>query len=574
MLQEIINAADIGLVVVGPDMEIRLWNQWMEDATGIMAETACNQHADRLLPHTFTPELTTRIKQALGKTTTIARPFTVEAQPLLAKPVDISVQVLAGRRYVQSLLPVREEMTDSLALLQIGGHAAGARAGASVRAAAGHSRQGERDEAHDRSEAMRLDFLATVGHQIRTPVNGVLGVAELLRETPLTAEQRKYVDLLVRSGRSLQSFVGELTDLSYLEAGQATLEREVTEIHTLLADMMGLFESTASQKGVKGIVDIASGVPAYAWTDHQKLRQLLAHVVENAFKFTHQGSVRLRADYSDADMGVDKKKAGLTITVQDTGVGIPRQRVEKLFTPYSARVGDESRTYHRTGVGLQLCRELVELFEGEVSITSTVGKGTTVTLRLPMERVDNGAATAPGSHETAELVEQGRLRVLLAEDNPVNQELFRSVLENKGHEVVVVSNGQEAVTAVQIQARFDIILMDISMPVMDGMEATSLIRSLHGTSGQTPILALTAHALAGDREMFLNAGMDGYQSKPVEPDQLLEAMARVIASRRSRKGWFKGVREPERSARPGNGPMSWLRFPKSGQQRETDPADP
>lgn len=559
MLQEIVNVANLGFVVIGPKLEIRLWNKWMAQATGIGSETACYQRADKLLPTLFTPELIAKVRGAIdeGVATSILQSdgeFSISSMP-----VDVLVQPLAARHYVHSLRPVREETVDQLCLLQIrplkGAHVA-------AEAVVGKVPAEEKPE-----QADRLNFLAMIGHQIRTPVNGVLGVAELLRDTSLSAEQRKYVDMLVRAGHSLQAFVNELTDLSYLEAGRVILQPEVTDLPHLIQDVMGLFESMGSQKNVQGVLELAPNLPKHVMVDHQKLQQLIVILLSNAFKYTHKGSVTLKAGY------VAGEEAGtLVVEVLDTGVGIPQSRIGSLFEPGKPVADNAGRFYNKTGLGLYLCREIVDLFGGTVEVESAVEKGSKFSLHLPVKVAETMRPTQQGKKTVGRVRDHGEWRVLLAEDNPVNQELFKQFLERSGHEVVIVSNGQEAVSAVQIQEPFDVILMDIAMPVMDGLEATALIRSLYGAPGQTPILALTAHALEGDREVFIDAGMDGYQSKPVDPEALQEAMARAITSRKNLKRW-SDPKVPKQSAHPASGPKSWLRFPGLGRPRETDRAD-
>jgi signal transduction histidine kinase/AmiR/NasT family two-component response regulator len=563
VLQEIVNVANVGFVVIGPKLEIRLWNRWMVQATGIDSETACYQQADKLLPSIFTPTLIEKVRNAINMGIATSIPQADGDLTLSSQPVDITIQPLEARHYVHSLRPVREEVVDQLCLLQIKTNLPALRAGF---AAQGGTATSEEEELVKRAEAERLNFLAMVGHQIRTPVNGVLGVAELLRDTKLTTEQRKYIDLLVRAGQSLQTFVNELTDLSYLEAGRVQLEEEVTDLPLLLQDVMGMFETTGSQKGLQAILEVASDVPKHVMVDHQKLQQVLAVLLNNAFKFTHKGGVSLKVAFRQGE-----QQPELLLQVSDTGVGIPDNRIGTLFEPSKPTV-DNGRFYNRTGLGLFLCRELLELLGGSVKVESALEKGTTFSLVVPVHEALDAVAVRGQGAKVGVRHGYRKWRILLAEDNPVNQELFRTLLEHDGHDVTVVSNGQEAVNAVQVKAPFDIILMDIAMPVMDGLEATSLIRSLLGPVGKTPILALTAHALKGDREVFLNAGMDGYQSKPVEPGKLEEAIARAIASRKANRSWAE-FRAPKQLARPANGPMSWLRFPGLNRPRGTDRAD-
>lgn len=558
MLQEIINIANLGLVVVGPDLDIRLWNKWMVQATGVDAETACYKRIDQILPDTVTQDVANQIRKAIDDGVGAIMPLSDIGMAKLSGQGDIAIQPVDGKHYVHAMRPVREEISDRLCLIQF----------RSIRASqpVQYSAPAQQDDDAEFPENARLEFLATVGHQIRTPVNGVLGAAELLHDTDLSKMQHRYVDLLLRSANALQTFVNELTDLSYLEAGRVQLEQEVTDAPVLLRDVMDMFATTGANKGIKAQLDLAEDFPKYIRTDHQKLRQLLAILVGNAFKFTHHGCVGLKASVDG-----EGDEARLLLEVWDTGVGIPQNRLGSLFDPLKP-TESENRYFNRTGLGLYLGREIIDLFGGTVEVESAVGQGSRFRVRVPTEIVGRLEYGKAAHLRPEERKQYGSWRVLLAEDNPVNQMMFQDILERQGHEVVVVSNGQEAVAAVQMQQGFDIVLMDIAMPVMDGMEATALIRSLFGPAGHTPILALTAHALDGDREIFLDAGMDGYQSKPVDGQALEAAMARAIATRKALKRW-PGSKGPTRSARPASGPMSWLRFPKLGRRRESDRVD-
>lgn len=552
MLKELVNMANVGLVVVDSRLRILLWNKWMVEATGQDENTVLGQKADKYFPDIFTPIVIEKINGAVERGLVSNLPASAPRIGRKLDNISVSVHPLSARHVVHSVQPVAEQFVDDRCLVQF-----------SMRDGSEEAVSGD---VQHQSEG-RLDFLATVGHQIRTPVNGVLNIAELLKGTDLSVEQKKYVNMLVRVGQSLNTFVSELTDLAYLQAGRMILEEERTDVHWLVQDVIDLFTGGESDGKVHSSLELSADIPSYVLTDHQKLRQILANVIGNAFKFTAEGQVDVVVRWLKDD---DAPK--LEIEVVDSGVGIPENRLAAIFDKDTSFGEKGSGYYNKTGLGLALSRELVELFGGEFEICSAIGKGTAVRFRLPVKPAPDAEIRGKGIKFSHGKRAYGRWRILLAEDNPVNQALFKEVLGRRGHEVTVVDNGQEAVRTVQVEAFFDVVLMDISMPVMDGIEATSMIRSLPGETGQTPILALTAHALEGDRETFLDAGMDGYQSKPADPDELQEAIARAIATRKSYKRW-QGVKAQEQSAHPANGPMSWLRFPKLGQRRVTDRAD-
>lgn len=406
-----------------------------------------------------------------------------------------------------------------------------------------------------------VDFLSGLSHHLRTPVNGVLGIADLLAETELSKQQATYVDILSRSCNALMHLVDEIQAITLLEQGVMQLEQTDTNIEEVARASLEQFTATSAQKNIVTNLDLAEDLPSLVDVDKAKVEQILFILLDNAFRYTDQGTVTLSINHaSDADNG-----GYLSISVADTGIGIAKDRLPSLFMGADAA---NEEAYGNTGLGLILCHKLVELMGGTVSAKSDFGRGTIFTVDVPAPAVTTPAKASDANKEDAVYTPDRLLvpqddqarhwNILVAEDNPVNQMLFRTILERFGHSVTVVDNGQDAVAKVQLGMPFDIILMDISMPVMDGLEATTMIRSLFGNVGNTPILALTAHALDGDREKFLNAGMDGYQSKPVDPATLQKAIADVIdnhmenAQLDSPLGAGKTM-APAQSGRPTNG---------------------
>lgn len=379
-----------------------------------------------------------------------------------------------------------------------------------------------------------VDFLSGISHQIRTPLNGVLGIAELLSETTLTAEQAKYVDILSRSAHALIHLVNEIREISLLDQGSATVAQDNVNVRDVIRDVMDLYAVSGSQKGVTGIADIDTDLPDVIVSDRKKLHQILVALTGNAFHFTDKGKVTIEAHFEK-----DQGDAGnLVVAISDTGIGIDEERLPGLFKQTKPEGTKSGRSYSKTGLGLILCHELVKLMGGKIAVESRLGRGTKFNVTIPValaghisSEVEHSAPVV--AQDMGQNDQEGPWNILIAEDNPVNQMLFKKILERIGHSVTVVSNGQEAVRKVQLGVPYDIILMDISMPIMNGLDATAMIRSLYGPSGETPILALTAHAMEGDREEFLNAGMDGYQSKPVDPETLQQAINDVIRVKQS-----------------------------------------
>lgn len=419
-----------------------------------------------------------------------------------------------------------------------------------------------------------IDFLSGLNHHLRTPVNGVLGIADLLAETELSRQQATYIEILSRSCNALMHLVDEIQAITLLEQGIMQLERKSIDINDVAQRTLDQFAATAGQKGITSKVVFDPPISDRLKLDGRKLEQVLFILLDNAFRYTDQGSVYLKLAFDNTS-----ENPFLKITVKDTGIGIAKERLPSLFASQNRAETSSGASYGHTGLGLILCHKLVELMGGTIEVDSQFGHGTTFTLQVPTsvavaghdedaEETDEELRGKSAYQPMTSAIDNPDARfwsVLIAEDNPVNQMLFRTVLERLGHKVTVVDNGQAAVAKVQMGVPYDIILMDISMPVMDGLDATAMIRSLHGDVGKTPILALTAHAMEGDREKFINAGMDGYQSKPVDPMALQKAIADVIDNHSAYASIDESldtdrVKAQEQSERPESGLESLRRF--------------
>ncbi len=376
----------------------------------------------------------------------------------------------------------------------------------------------------------KSSFLATISHEIRTPLNGIIGMSSLLKDSRLTKTQEMYVDLLKKSGQSLLELINHILDFSKIESHKMELESLSFNIRTLIEETVSLMSIQAADKHLSILVNINESVPRTVVGDQGRLRQVLVNLVGNAVKFTDAGSITIEVT---SKIWPDKT-ADLTFRVSDTGIGIPANKLKNLFTPFTQIDNSSTRKYGGTGLGLAISRQLIQLMGGEIGVTSTVGTGTTFTftIRLPVgidvpqkDDTDLPETVKRKSHpiKKSPLQDSTRTaRILIAEDNTTNRLIAIKLLEKLGYRSDAVADGREAVEAVKSGA-YDLVLMDCQMPDLDGYQATAMIREEERRENQNrhiPIIALTAHALAGDREKCIEAGMDDFIAKPVEPDQL------------------------------------------------------
>ncbi|RYZ12085.1 MAG: response regulator [Alphaproteobacteria bacterium] len=378
------------------------------------------------------------------------------------------------------------------------------------------------DLEHARREAEAANraksaFLATMSHEIRTPMNGVLGMLEVTLRRRIDETMRDHLTLARDSAVNLLTILNDILDYSKLEAGQLQLERLSFSARQVADEVSSMLASSIAQKKIWMDVLVDPDVPAWIIGDPTRFRQIVLNLASNAEKFTESGSIAIRIGYLDGEA-----PHILRVEVTDTGIGIPEDVRSKLFNRFSQADASTTRRFGGTGLGLAICRELVACMGGEIGVTSIVGKGSTFWFEIPTEPGAEPIVKATGRSVAAAGV---RLCILVAEDNPVNQKVLRTLLSGQGHDLHFVGDGLQALQAARDGA-FDLVLMDVSMPVMDGPTATGLIRALPGAASRLPIIALTANAMAGDREAYLACGMNDYVSKPIDIDLLLAAIAR------------------------------------------------
>jgi signal transduction histidine kinase/CheY-like chemotaxis protein/ligand-binding sensor domain-containing protein len=380
----------------------------------------------------------------------------------------------------------------------------------------------------ERANRAKSEFLAMMSHEIRTPMNGIIGMGNLLADTPLSNGQSEYVEAIQFSAASLLTIINDILDFSKIEAGKLTLEKVGFRLRELLRNTVQMVNASAKSKNLEMTVSVDEQIPDWLAGDAVRIRQILLNLLSNSVKFTEQGSIGVAVS---ADPAAEPNCVLLRVSVEDTGIGIPLEAQKRLFQSFSQAESSTTRRYGGTGLGLAISKRLAELMGGEVGFDSVPGQGSRFWFTVKLELGSEEPAQAAKSTAHIQAPPENRGTILVVEDNQINQKVLTRQLMNLGYAIEVAENGAEAVEMVK-SGRYDLVFMDVQMPVMDGFQATRAIRSADADWSAVPIVAVTANAFQSERDKCISFGMDGYLTKPVDKDLLQEALRR----------WGRGVR--------------------------------
>jgi signal transduction histidine kinase len=375
----------------------------------------------------------------------------------------------------------------------------------------------------------KASFLATMSHEIRTPLNGILGCADILLDTVKDKEHIKLTETITQCGHSLLKLVNDILDFAKIESGKIELENEAFNLHQFLAEIVHLFSHEAKRKSLSLTVEYGKNVPDWIFGDFTRLRQILSNLISNAIKFTEKGFVTIEINESPehSTESAAGKEVGLTFSVKDSGIGINTAAQSKLFTSFSQADSSIEKKFGGTGLGLAISKALVELMKGRIWLNSTEGVGSTFNFTIltkPVTKKNKTRVKKVTFNKT--MANEHPLKILLAEDNRVNQFVAKNTIQKIGYKIDIASNGIEALEMLK-NYPYDVVLMDCMMPEMDGLEATALIKKSPDLYGTPKVIALTASALKEDKEKCAEVGMDDFLSKPLDMNEIIRVLTMV-----------------------------------------------
>ncbi|NHM19962.1 PAS domain S-box protein [Epibacterium mobile] len=526
----IIDTAVDGIIIIDLLGTVRLFNPACVKMFGYSASEILGQNVKMLMPSPYYDEHDTYLqnyaRSGERKIIGIGRQVTGRRKNGDTFPMELSVgetKVDNGRFFVGVIRDVTAQKEAEEALQ---------RSEAELKSRLEEIGSLAEEASRAREEAMAANrakskFLAAMSHEIRTPMNGVLGMIDALQYTEQTDEQKKITATIRDAGEDLVNILSKILDLSKIEAGHLEISQEVVSLDAVLNHTKLLWSGRAAKKNLSFEVETNCDDEVYVHVDGGRLRQMLSNLIGNALKFTDAGRVVLKVEMEpgDADMSL------LRFTISDTGIGMTEAQMAQLFRPYSQVSKPKDNKSGGTGLGLSIVRELAELMGGEVGVKSERGIGSSFWFTVAVRPADGGAAVSNIGNETETDVahDLSGVRVLVAEDSEMNQTVIRSLLSNTQCSLRIVGDGLQALEAVA-SGKFDVVLMDHNMPVLDGPAATKRIRGLPGPEAKIPIIALTANAMSGDRETYLASGMDDYISKPVVLKKLIEVIMRNLSA--------------------------------------------